>query len=45
MKLKISAFIIAIMDNTTQKDDRAKRFAANTSALFLKHLVYDDVLR
>ena len=35
----------SVMDNMTQKDDRAKRFAANTSALFLKHLVYDGVLK
>lgn len=35
----------SVMDNMTQKDDRAKRFAANTSALFLKHLIYDGVLQ
>lgn len=35
----------SVMDNMTKKDDRAKRFAANTSALFLKHIVYDGVLK
>lgn len=35
----------SVMDNMTQKDDQAKRFAANTSALFLKHLIYDGVLQ
>ena len=35
----------SVMDNMNQKDDRAKRFAANTSALFLKHLIYDGILK
>lgn len=35
----------SVMDNMTKKDDRAKRFAANTSAMFLKHLIYDGVLK
>jgi len=34
----------SVMDNMTQKDDRAKRFAANTSALFMKYLIYEGVL-
>lgn len=35
----------SVMDNMTQKDDTAKKFAAETSALFLKHLVYDGFLK
>ncbi|SOC79556.1 Nucleoside phosphorylase [Salinimicrobium sediminis] len=35
----------SVMDKTTEKNDKAKRFAANTSALFLKHLIYDGVLK
>lgn len=35
----------SVMDNTKDKDDTAKRFAAYTSALFLKHLIYDGVLK
>nr|WP_315200959.1 hypothetical protein [uncultured Flavobacterium sp.] len=35
----------SVMDNMTNKDDEAKKFAAKTSALFLKHLVYDDILK
>jgi len=35
----------SVMDNMTNKDDKAKKFAAKTSALFLKHLIYDDILR
>lgn len=35
----------SVMDNMTNKDDMAKKFAAKTSALFLKHLIYDDILK
>lgn len=35
----------SVMDNMTDKDDQAKKFAAKTSALFLKHLVYDGILK
>nr|WP_315224853.1 hypothetical protein [uncultured Flavobacterium sp.] len=35
----------SVMDNMTNKDDQAKKFAAKTSALFLKHLVYDSILK
>lgn len=35
----------SVMDNTVDKDDKAKRLAAYTSAQFLKHLIYNGVLR
>jgi nucleoside phosphorylase len=34
----------SVMDNTKDKDDSAKSYAAHTSALFLKHLIYDGIL-
>lgn len=34
----------AVMDNTVDKDDNAKRFAAHTSAQFLKNIIYDKIL-
>lgn len=34
----------SVMDHTAQKGDTAKKFAAYTSAQFLKHIVYDNVL-
>jgi len=36
--------IKSIMDKTKKKDDRAKPFAAYTSAHFLKYLIYDGIL-
>lgn len=40
----IPIIIKSIMDKTKQKNDRAKPFAAYTSAHFLKYLLYDEIL-
>lgn len=34
----------SIMDKMKRKNDRAKKFAAHTSAQFLKHLIYNNLL-
>lgn len=35
----------SVMDHTSSKGDSAKTFAAHTSALFLKYLIYDGILK
>jgi nucleoside phosphorylase len=35
----------SVMDNMSAKTDEAKKFAAHTSGLFLKHLIYDGILK
>jgi nucleoside phosphorylase len=34
----------SVMDNTKQKTDEAKKFAAHTSALFMKEILYRGIL-